>query len=269
MTEGNRPSRIDLAAFRASHPERRHGAWTYLAAGAGARALVVLPGGLRLAEPAQAIITAFEGDRRVIVPNYPPLATLAALADGLAALLDAEGLSNVDVMGSSLGGMLAQVFIQRHPQRVASLILVSTFAPEPRAVARFKRQKALIHLVPGFYLRKVMTRVYQSFTTPSPEDKAFWDAYMAEAVRSRLTRADFLATQANVLDFHERFRPAPVSHRMLILDSDDDPVVAPAQQDALIALYPGARHVRLHGAGHTTFMSKPVEAIAALKTFLG
>jgi pimeloyl-ACP methyl ester carboxylesterase len=127
----------------------------------------------------------------------------------------------------------------------------------------------MVAWVPAFYLRRVMTRVYQSFTTPSPEEKAFWDAYMAEAVRTRLTRADFLATQDDVIDFHATFRPAPPTHRTLILDSDDDPVVSREDQAALIALYPDAQHVRLPGAGHTMFMSQPVAAIAALRAFLG
>lgn len=260
---------MNLAGFRAAHPARRHGAWSYLAAGAGERALVVLPGGLRLAEPAHGIVTAFEGDRRVLVPVYPPLGTLAALADGLAELLAAEGLEKVDLMGSSLGGMLAQVMAQRHPELISSLVLVTTFPPRPERVAAMRRQRALVAWVPGFYLRRVMTRVYQGFTTPSPAEKAFWDAYMAEAVRTRLTRADFLATQDDVIDFHAHFRPAPIPHRTLILDSDDDPVVPREDQAALLALYPNAQHVRIPGAGHTMFMSSPEPAIAALRTFLG
>lgn len=275
-TSPDRASR--LAAFRSAHSVREAtvgGArWAYLDAGAGPETLVVLPGGLRLAEPAFDIIEALAGERRIIVPDYPPLATLEALADGLAGLLAQLGAVRVDLMGSSLGGMVAQVFARRHSERLHRLILVTTFPPRLERVASLRRQRRLVSWLPGWLLRRVMTRAYQSFTTPSPADKAFWDAYMAEAVATRLTRADFLATQANVIDFHARYRFAPgelgeVEGRSLVLDSDDDPVVTLDEREALRALYPSASHRRLAGAGHTMFLSQPEPAIAALRAFLG
>ncbi|TGD76226.1 alpha/beta hydrolase [Mangrovimicrobium sediminis] len=46
-------------------------------------------------------------------------------ADDLLAVLDARGIARVDLVGLSLGGSVALNFALRHPQRVASLVLVS------------------------------------------------------------------------------------------------------------------------------------------------
>jgi (E)-2-((N-methylformamido)methylene)succinate hydrolase len=52
------------------------------------------------------------------------------------ALLDAEGIESANIIGSSFGGMIAQAFAITHPQRVATVALLSAVAartPEQRA----------------------------------------------------------------------------------------------------------------------------------------
>ncbi|WP_115727314.1 alpha/beta fold hydrolase [Actinomyces culturomici] len=51
--------------------------------------------------------------------------TLAAAADDLDAVLDAEGVERAVVYGASYGSALAQLFAARHPGRIAALVLDS------------------------------------------------------------------------------------------------------------------------------------------------
>ncbi|WP_431286453.1 alpha/beta fold hydrolase [Roseateles chitinivorans] len=64
-------------------------------------------------------------------------ATLADVADALAATLDAHGESRVTLVGTSWGSMVAQAFALRHPSRTASLVLAhagsTTSAEGPRS----------------------------------------------------------------------------------------------------------------------------------------
>lgn len=57
------------------------------------------------------------------------------LADDLAGLLDALALPKAHVVGLSLGGMTAQAFALRHPERLDRLVLMATAAhlPPPEA----------------------------------------------------------------------------------------------------------------------------------------
>jgi pimeloyl-ACP methyl ester carboxylesterase len=68
-------------------------------------------------------------------PASGPFA-IADLADDLAALLDALGVSAATVVGLSMGGYAALAFAQRHPARLAALVLADTRAaadsPETR-----------------------------------------------------------------------------------------------------------------------------------------
>src|SRR5215218_9197270 len=57
--------------------------------------------------------------------------TIEDLADDLAGLLDALGVERAHIAGLSLGGMTAQAFGARHPERALSLTLMATSAYLP------------------------------------------------------------------------------------------------------------------------------------------
>src|ERR1035437_7130541 len=57
--------------------------------------------------------------------DLPGPYTMEAYADGLADFLAARGIDNVLLVGGSMGGVVAQHFVLRHPNRVARLLLVA------------------------------------------------------------------------------------------------------------------------------------------------
>ena len=116
-----------LQQFRRAHPLQRlatGGAeWQYIACGQGEHALLLLPGAMGTAESSFDRMANTEDRFRVVSPSYPPLGTMAALSDGLAAVLDAEGIVRTHVLGHSLGAGIAHAFVRRHPERVDKLVL--------------------------------------------------------------------------------------------------------------------------------------------------
>jgi len=60
--------------------------------------------------------------------------TIAMLADDTAALMDHAGFAAAHIVGVSMGGMIAQEFVLRHPRKVRSLVLGCTTPGGPKAV---------------------------------------------------------------------------------------------------------------------------------------
>src|SRR5215211_6084576 len=97
--------------------------------------LVLLHGGIGASEMFAAILDELAEARRVIAVDLPghghtpdvdrPLRA-ELLADDVAALIEHLGLERADVMGYSLGGMVALRTAIQHPARVRRLVLVST-----------------------------------------------------------------------------------------------------------------------------------------------
>src|SRR5579859_945724 len=86
--------------------------------------------------------------RTAIVPDLPGFGgsadlpgpyTMEGYAVAVARLLDAHGISSIVLVGGSMGGVVAQHFALRHPDRLKRLLLVATgafTADPPAALAR-------------------------------------------------------------------------------------------------------------------------------------
>jgi pimeloyl-ACP methyl ester carboxylesterase len=59
----------------------------------------------------------------------PALASIGAMADWIAQLLDAAGLKSAVVVGHSMGSLIALEFAARHPQRAEKIALIGTAYP--------------------------------------------------------------------------------------------------------------------------------------------
>ncbi len=78
----------------------------------------------RLSKVAHTIVFDTPGSGRSKTPMWP--VSIAALAGVTAAVLDDLGHERVDVLGFSLGGLIAQQLVHVHPGRVRRLALVGT-----------------------------------------------------------------------------------------------------------------------------------------------
>ena len=75
----------------------------------------------------------------VLAPDLPghgrsggaPLTSIEAIADWLAALLDAAGAASASIVGHSMGSLAAVSFASRHPQMTERVVLFGTSIPMP------------------------------------------------------------------------------------------------------------------------------------------
>jgi pimeloyl-ACP methyl ester carboxylesterase len=172
-----------LIDFRVRHPTKEVVVdsirWEYISCGDGDETLLLLNGGLRVAETAFTYIELFESHYRVIVPTYPPLWDIDELTNGIAAILEEEQTDEVLLLGQSYGGMVAQVMVQRFPYRIKKLVLSSTgplSAPKIQRVV-LKTILTVTPLLPKEVIKSVYKKsIFQILSIP--EDRLdFWKGY--------------------------------------------------------------------------------------------
>lgn len=179
------------------------------------------------------------------------------LVADLLRLLDNEGIARCDLLGHSMGGMLALRFVLAHPQRVASLVLMNTSPDAPQALDRagFERaaEGARKHGMPELQRRLEQSARQQPATRGAERHLARWAERYWSHHRRRYAAMDpeayaglgsALFAQASLLS-----RLGEIRCPTLVMVGEDDLAFLPGAE-ALAAGIPGAIQVTIPGAGH-------------------
>ncbi len=82
--------------------------------------MLLLGGGLSVGETSFQNILRLEQYYRVLSPSYPPVGKVRRIVDGLAAILDREGIARTNIFGHSLGAGIAHAFVRAYGDRPIS-----------------------------------------------------------------------------------------------------------------------------------------------------
>ena len=185
------------------------------------------------------------------------------LADDAAAVIDAAGFQSAHVFGISMGGMIAQELAIRHPERMRSLALGCTFASWRRGTApSFSTKLDLLLLNLGFADPARISRILVSaeWHAAHPRGALEW-LRRAERTALRYATAQVMA----VARHHTLDRLKGIRAPTLILTGTADKLVPPANSEVLARSIPGARLVRLAGAGHVFPLEREAETVRLLR----
>lgn len=265
-----------LAAFRdacpAKHLQINGSEWHYLTAGGGDDCLLMLPGAFGVAEMGFQLIDALKHSLRVVAPSYGPARNVADVLSSLEAIVDAEGLERVNVLGGSFGGALAQCWAREHEDRTNKLVLSHTIAPDRRYARRMSVASRVTRLLPMPLNRALMRRRVETLLPEDFEARDFWRTFLLgivakqrkESLASVMTcMHDFIANYGFRSDDLEGW-----ADRILIIESDNDPSVGEDERSALRALYPQARVHTFHGTGHASAILAVDAYVELVKDFL-
>ena len=153
--------------------------------------------------------------------------SLADLAtDGLA-VLDAEGIEEAVVIGTSMGGAVAQEFALNFPDRISSLVLLGTFAgnehlvaPEPSVTALFEQASKVESKIERW--RQLLPTIYSPAFLERYEDLAL----ELELKGVRFTTEDTLKWHGRAVGNFEAYDRLPsLSVRSLVVHGTEDPII--------------------------------------------
>lgn len=186
-------------------------------------------------------------------------------ADDLVAILDAEGVEQAHVVGMSMGGLIAQEMALRHPARVRSLVLVSTYAAADewfRRAMSFRREVIeRIGFAEQFRLAVLFVFSPRAFRT-IPDFIAGLERRIAE---NPPDREAYLAQLDYCLSHDSTARLGEVRAPTLVLTGSEDFLTSRFQGRQLAQLIPRAEYREIPEASHGFVWEEP-ELFASLVT---
>ncbi|WP_135468517.1 alpha/beta fold hydrolase [Crenalkalicoccus roseus] len=194
--------------------------------------------------------------------------SFAAWARALRDRLDAEGVARADILGHSIGGMLAQEFALAFPERVRALVLYATtpaFGGRDPAFAEQFLAERLAPLDQGKDMAGLARETMPAMLGPEAPPGAVEAAVAAMAA---VPEAAYRATVRCLTTFNRRDAIGRIAAPTLLLAGECDPLAPPRTMERMRDAIRGARLVVLPGAGHLAHLEQPQAFNAAVSDFL-
>jgi len=207
--------------------------------------------------------------------NPTNVVTIPAMADDAAGLLSALAIEKAQVLGISMGGMIAQDFAIRHGQRVEGLVLGCTGCGPAHSVPAPPETMARLGQMMGLPPEE-RVRAFWSLTV-TPEFMASGSTFLEEMIGMALAAPPeelarlqaTMALQFGAITAHTSYdRLAEIRAPTLVIHGDADMLVPAANGEIIHGKVSGSQMYVIRGTGHCFFWEKPEESARVIVEFL-
>jgi pimeloyl-ACP methyl ester carboxylesterase len=224
--------------------------------------LVIISGASSSTQGSSRLIPIYSNEFRLIIfdkrgegqsdkPDMPYSTEM--MADDVAGLLDAINIDSAHINGTSLGGMIAQQIAIRHPGKVRSLILVSTYCGGPHSIPFSTEAKKVADKARAGELtaEESVRETIRLFITKEFIDKnpGFVQRMMAQM--SAQPNNNWGQQQGEASLAHNAYELLPdIKAPTLVIHGDADMMLPVENARILASRIPGAELVIFKNAGH-------------------
>lgn len=182
-------------------------------------------------------------------------------------LLAKHGLDQVDVMGVSWGGAMAQHFALQHPKLTRRLTLIATtpgMLMVPGNPAAFTKMADPRRYVDPAFMAKHFKTLYGGMVESAGEDHK-----ASHISRLKPPSPRGYIYQLMCMLGWTSLPALPFMHKeTLIMMGDEDQIVPPINGKILAAMIPNSRMITFEGGGHLFLLTHADESVAAIREFL-
>lgn len=189
------------------------------------------------------------------------------MAADVLAVLDEADVERAHVVGTSLGGMVAQELVLAAPARVNRLVLVCTTPGGPNAAPMPAPTVELIAAAPSLEPLVALRRFVENALAPNPPEELV-DRILAHRLATAQPPTAWAAQAAAGASFDAWERGPEIDVPTLVLHGTSDVVVDPANAALLVERIVGARLELFEGCGHLLFWEEPARFVEVVGEFL-
>jgi 3-oxoadipate enol-lactonase len=193
--------------------------------------------------------------------------TLAQLAADIAAVLDALGISQVDYVGLSIGGMIGEALALHHPTRVSSLMLCETPPASLKNAKQIWGPRVAAVREEGS-LAPIADATMERWLTPEfrARQEARWQQIRETVAATSV--AGYCGCVAALSNFDLTADLPNICVPSLVLYGEEDRATSHEENQRLASLIPGGRFVAFPGARHLPNIEDPARFNAILMNWL-
>lgn len=238
-------------------------------------------GGLDHWDPA--VTDGLAQDRPVILFNNAgvassegePSGTVGGMAEHVAAFLGALGLGEIDLLGFSMGGFVAQQLVIDHPDLVRRLILAGTGPQGGEDMAEYPAEAAAHAMAASPGLDDFLFLFFAPTPTSIEAGKAYWERRHRRADQDVPSSAAAMMAQAAVIaawgavPASNRYESLKhITQRTLVVDGKHD-IMVPARNSFILQReIPNATLILYPDSGHGALFQYPDDFVAQARRFL-
>lgn len=241
--------------------------WGILKAGMTGPALVLLPGTLGRGDIFWHQIEHLKNRVQILALTYPDSGSIEDWADDIAEIMDSEAIAKATLLGSSLGGYVAQYFAGVHGGRVENLIAANTlnavnFLANVPPYSNDLDEMSFSQLRQGFF------DALKSANEEDPLRVELIELLLAE-VSGRINENE-LRTRLKALKFGPTLPQISLgSEHIFTVESSDDPLIPQMLREGVRASLKPGRAFRFLAGGHFPYVLHPQTYTALIEEVIG
>ena len=271
------PPAVSVAKTPVKVAQTERGAVGYRSVGSGPALVMIMGFGSSMEDWQPSFVDDLAKTHRVVIfdnagiGKSDPLEStvkMAGMADQTSALIDELGLGKPDVLGWSMGGMVAQSLALRHPDQVNHLVLSATQPGNGKAkVIPKKAAKAVAESSAEEFLAALF-----------PDDqkaalKAYADGLSEYTDRSTVPDGVYGPQRAAINgwiagDEPDGDKASAATLPVLAAHGKDDTFIPASNTTLLAKLYPNAERQLYDDAGHAFLFQADTDYVSRVNTFL-
>jgi pimeloyl-ACP methyl ester carboxylesterase len=212
------------------------------------------------------LIEKFRHTHKVVVPILPLFdldilhTTVSGLEKHIAAFIEHKNYNNIHLLGNSLGGHVALVYILKHPERVKSLTLTGSSGLFENAMGDSYPKRGDYEYIKN---KTAQTFYDPAVATPELVDEVF------EITKNRLKVIKIISLAKSAIRHNLGEELNQIQQPTLLIWGKNDIVTPPFVAEEFKKLIPNSQLHFIDKCGHAPMMEVPVEFNSILEKFLG
>ena len=244
---------------------KKEGKFDYLEVGEG-EVLMLLHGLFGALSNFSDLIERFRKTNKVVVPLLPLFdldilhTSVSGLEKHVAAFIEHKNYTNIHLLGNSLGGHVALVYVLKHPERVKSLTLTGSSGLFENAMGDSYPKRGDYEYIKN---KTAQTFYDPAVATPELVDEVF------EITKNRIKVIKIIALAKSAIRHNLGEELNQIQQPTLLIWGKNDIVTPPFVAEEFKKLIPNSQLHFIDKCGHAPMMEVPVEFNSILEKFLG